>query len=83
MSSAVEVLMTLPVPDKLLAQLEEISPRLRITVMPARKADDIPNDIWNRTEVLYTVRVLPAPELVPNLRWIQFHFAGIDRKSVV
>ena len=78
MSSAVEVLMTLPVPDKLLAQLEEISPRLRITVMPARKADDIPNDIWNRTEVLYTVRVLPAPELVPNLRWIQFHFAGID-----
>jgi phosphoglycerate dehydrogenase-like enzyme len=22
--------------------------------------------------------VLPAPELVPNLRWIQFHWAGVD-----
>jgi phosphoglycerate dehydrogenase-like enzyme len=29
-------------------------------------------------EILYTSKVLPEPEAVPNLRWIQFHFAGID-----
>jgi phosphoglycerate dehydrogenase-like enzyme len=28
--------------------------------------------------VLYTARVLPVPEVVPDLRWIQFHYAGID-----
>jgi len=28
--------------------------------------------------VLYTARVLPQPDQVPNLRWIQFHFAGVD-----
>lgn len=29
-------------------------------------------------EVLYTFRTLPMPEQAPNLRWIQFHLAGIE-----
>jgi phosphoglycerate dehydrogenase-like enzyme len=35
-------------------------------------------DTWATAEVLYTGRVLPAPEQAPNLRWVQFHFTGID-----
>ncbi len=75
---AVETLITLPLSESLLKKLESVSPKLHITVLPAQKAADIPNEIWGRTEILYTASVLPDPEQAPALRWIQFHFAGID-----
>jgi phosphoglycerate dehydrogenase-like enzyme len=79
MSDAViEVLITLPFSEPQLALLEEISPRLHFTMQAARRPDDIPNELWGRAEVLYTDRILPQTGQVPNLRWVQFHFAGID-----
>jgi phosphoglycerate dehydrogenase-like enzyme len=74
----VEVLITVPLGEHLLGRLREVSARLHITVDPARKADDIPDEVWARTEVLYTDLVLPEPGKAPNLRWVQFHYAGID-----
>ena len=78
MTLPVEVLITLPFSDELVAQLRGVSPRLNITLMRARKPDEIPSEAWQTVEVLYTDRVLPPPEQVPNLRWIQFHWAGVD-----
>ncbi len=78
MSDPVEVLITLGFPDALINTLREVSPRLHITLYPARKPEDVPPDLWLRAEVLYTDRVLPNPDLAPNLRWIQFHYAGVD-----
>ena len=78
MANLVEVLITQPLPDDLIAQLRGVSPRLKISVTKARKAEEIPVDVWARTEVLYTANILPTPEQAPNLRWIQFHWAGID-----
>lgn len=75
---SIEVLVTVPFSEAQLQQLREISPRLHIDSRPARKPEDIPADVWARTEVLYTDRVLPPPNQAPNLRWIQFHLAGID-----
>lgn len=77
-SSPIEVLVIVPFSDAEIQNLRELSPRLHITVQPAREPKDIPNEIWTRTEVLYTDRVLPLPEQTPALRWIQLHFAGID-----
>jgi phosphoglycerate dehydrogenase-like enzyme len=77
-NTPLDVLITLPLADPLVNQLREISPRLRITIHPARKAEDIPAEQWARCEVLYTNRILPAPGQAPKLRWIQFHFSGID-----
>lgn len=77
-SDPIEVLITVGITDEMAASLRQISPRLRITVHPARRAEDIPAEIWARTEILYTDRVLPAVALVPKLKWIQFHTAGID-----
>jgi len=74
----VEVLITTPFPDALIAELRDVSPRLRITLQPARRPEDISAEVWNRTEVLFTDRILPDPALVPNLRWVQFFYAGID-----
>jgi len=78
MPDPIEVLVTIPFTEPQLSSLREVSPRLRFTVQAARRAEEIPSEVWARTEVLYTDRVLPDAAKVPNLRWIQFHFAGID-----
>lgn len=75
----VEVLVTIPFSETLTNQLSAISPKINLTAIAAQKASEIPAEIWARTEVLYTGHVLPEPEQVPALRWVQFHFAGIDR----
>lgn len=78
MTTPVEVLITLPFSEELLSQLRGVSNRIKITVFKANKPEEVPADIWEHTEVLYTNRVLPTSEQAPNLRWIQFHWAGID-----
>jgi phosphoglycerate dehydrogenase-like enzyme len=45
---------------------------------PVREVADLPADLLNEVKVLYTAKMLPEPDSVPNLRWIQLHFAGID-----
>jgi phosphoglycerate dehydrogenase-like enzyme len=79
MNPIVEILITLPFPEDLIAQVRSVSPRLRITVQKAAKPEDVPGEVWGRTEVLYTDTVLPRPEQAPKLRWVQFHWAGVER----
>jgi phosphoglycerate dehydrogenase-like enzyme len=78
MDEPIEVLMTIPVPEELLRKLQSVSPRLNIQVARASQVTDIAADVWVTTEVLYTGRILPTPDQAPNLRWIQFHFTGVD-----
>jgi phosphoglycerate dehydrogenase-like enzyme len=78
MKKTIEVLITLPFTEGLLEKLRSVSPDFQLTVIPARKVEEIPPSVWAVTEVLYTTRVLPMPEQVPMLRWIQFHWAGVD-----
>ncbi len=75
----IEVLITVPFSETQINQLAAISPKLHVTTMAARQISEIPSEIWAQTEVLYTGNFLPESEQVPALRWIQFHFAGIDR----
>ena len=78
MSEPVNVLITVPFPEKLISRLNGVSPRLRISVRTAQKAEEISDNEWEKVEVLYTSRILPSPAQAPNLRWIQFHYTGID-----
>lgn len=78
MNKPVEVLLMVPFSEPLLAKLRRVSPRLNFTVSKARKASDVSDEIWEQVEVLYTHQVLPEPEKAPNLRWIQFHWSGIN-----
>lgn len=78
MSEPVQVLITIPFPDPLIASLREISPRLQITMLKASKIEDVPSDVWGSVEILYTNRVIPTVEQAPGLRWIQFHWAGVE-----
>ena len=78
MNKQINVLITKPFPEDLIAILNNVSPRLEITVYKAERPDEIPDELWEKTEILYTDRVVPADEQAPQLRWIQFHWAGID-----
>ena len=78
-SPPIEVLITVPISEELLNQLRGISTRITITAIPASRPGDIPTETWARAEVLYTAHILPEPKQVPALKWIQFHYAGIDR----
>lgn len=74
----IEVLTTVPFPEPVMQQLRAISPRIRITFNPATKSEEIASETWHRTEVLYTDILVPDLAQVPNLKWVQFHYAGID-----
>ena len=78
MAKNIEVLTTIPFPETVMQKFREITPHLRLTLHPAQKTDEIPVDQWNRTEILYTDLLVPDLNLTPNLRWIQYHYAGTD-----
>jgi len=78
MTEPIEILLTLPFKENLINELKDISPRLNLNTKVVKTPEEIPGDIWQRIEILYTSTVLPKPEQAPKLRWIQFHWAGID-----
>lgn len=77
-NAPIEVLITVPFSESQIQGLRDLSPRLRINFEAAREPGDIAKDTWARAEVLYTDQVLPTQEQAPNLRWVQFHWAGVD-----
>lgn len=79
MDNPVHVLVSHAFKPAQLKQLEGVSPRLRIIPTNAARAEEVPAETWDKTEVLYTDRLLPAPDQAPNLKWVQFHYAGLDR----
>lgn len=72
------VLVTVPFPEALIEKLAAVSPRLNVLQHTARTAEDLPSTI-KEVEVLYVSQALPAPEAAPHLRWVQLHYAGMDR----
>jgi phosphoglycerate dehydrogenase-like enzyme len=73
-----EILITEPFSDELLNRLREVSPHLNITIQAVSNSDDIPDNVWEKAEILYTRYILPTAEQAPELRWIQFHYSGVD-----
>jgi phosphoglycerate dehydrogenase-like enzyme len=78
MNDSIEVLITLSIPEKDLARLNGVSPRLHVTTRKAAQASEIPAEVWGQVEVLFTGSLLPDPEQAPRLRWVQFISAGVD-----
>ncbi len=74
----IPVLITVDMPDALLDRLRAVSPHIQISLLPTGDASDFTEEQLGEMEILYTRQALPEPEQVPNLRWIQFHWSGID-----
>lgn len=77
-SDRVPVLITVSFSDEILTRLRDLSSRIDLMVHPADQSEDVPDDVWARAEVLYTLNVLPEPALAPDLKWIQAHTGGVD-----
>lgn len=75
---SVHTLSTLSFPDDLLDRLRSVSPRLVVQQHNAASADEVPSELWDRVEVLYTFSAIPDPARVPDLRWVQLHSAGVN-----
>ena len=74
----VRYLSTLSFADDWLAELRRRVPECEVAQLPADKVSDIPDELWRDVEVLHTSAVLPDPELVPALRWVQLDTSGVD-----
>ncbi|GAB4149582.1 MAG: D-2-hydroxyacid dehydrogenase [Candidatus Promineifilaceae bacterium] len=72
------VLVTAPFSDALLDKLTAVSPQYKIEQMTL--ADGRwPEGQTTEAEIYYAVTGIPSPEQAPNLRWVQVHWAGVDR----
>ena len=74
----IPVLITVDMPDALLDRLRAVSPHIKIDLLPTGDVSDFSEEQLGETQILYTRQALPEPEQVPNLKWIQFHWSGID-----
>ena len=79
MRETVELLITIPLEEDLVEELRKVSEFLHITHLPVTEAAETPDEIWAKTEVLYTMHVLPDPKQARNLRWVQSYLAGVDK----
>jgi phosphoglycerate dehydrogenase-like enzyme len=75
----INVLITLPFPEELLERLKALSSRIQVSSHPVREVEEIPQELLGDIEVLYTSRVIPELEDMPNLRWVQLHTAGVNQ----
>ena len=74
------VLIRANIDDSLMARLQQVSPDLTIERISARSSEQVPEELLQRVEVLYGFPwMLPTPEQVPNLKWVQLYSAGADR----
>lgn len=71
------VLVTAPFPDSLLDKLRSVSTQIDLEQM-ALKNGRWPADEQTDAEIIYAINDVPPPELAPNLRWVQGHWAGIN-----
>ena len=76
------VLMTAAFSTHLINRISAVSPRLVVEQLDLSKRA-WPKGSSTTAEVLYAYgsSKLPPLEMAPNLRWVQFHSAGIDRLS--
>ncbi|MDY6845554.1 MAG: D-2-hydroxyacid dehydrogenase [Chloroflexota bacterium] len=78
MKDKINVLSTIDLSEEARSRIRDLAEHVKLTVIPTNKPGDVPEENWAETEVLLTQGVLPDPEIAPNLRWVQFHSAGVD-----
>jgi len=74
----VDVLIHYPLSDAHLEMFSTISPRVRLSFHPEGVLSEIPSDVIGKAEILLTAKEIPDPEIAPELRWVQFSYAGIE-----
>lgn len=79
MQDVLNVLVLMDFNDAQMERFKQVSSRLKFTRKVAKSLNDISSDIWAATDILYTGSLLPEPDAVPRLRWVQSHSAGVEQ----
>ena len=75
----IEITSTIMLTDAQIRAIKNKNPNTRIVAYSSKSVDQIPAEQWEKTEVLLSAgNFLPTRNMVPNLRWIQITYAGID-----
>ena len=77
-TQAINVLVHYGLNEDHIASLKKLSDRLAISHFPDVKFNEVPSEIKQEAEVLLSAKSVPQPEEMPNLRWAQYTYAGID-----
>jgi phosphoglycerate dehydrogenase-like enzyme len=78
MTEKIQVLLTVEFSTAQMDGLTKLSHSLQVASHPLSQGQAPSQDEYAKAEILYAFRALPQPEQAPNLRWIQFHLAGIE-----
>ncbi len=74
----INVLVTAKLPQGGEERIRAVSDQIKLSVVHNTKPENILDAVWKSATVLYTWDILPAPDLAPHLKWIQFQSAGVD-----
>ena len=74
----IRTLITVSLPERLIERVKAVSPRLVVEQRSIKTEAEYGQLDLEDLEILYTVSLLPEADSVPRLKWIQFHYAGID-----
>lgn len=78
--NTIELLITLSLNENQVNAIRAVSKKINVSLIPSKAVAEIPHTQWEKTEILLTnSRILPEPETVPQMRWIQLNHAGVDR----
>ena len=61
--------------DEIMQRITDVSDQLIVE----RHFPHVPETIYTDAEILYSMGPLPEPDQAPRLRWIQWHYAGVDK----
>ncbi|MCW5875967.1 MAG: D-2-hydroxyacid dehydrogenase [Anaerolineales bacterium] len=78
MSETKDILLTAPFTAEQIEELRKLAPGFRVRSLAGGEAGAAPENAWQQAEILYSTRTLPEPGQAPHLKWIQFHYAGVD-----
>jgi phosphoglycerate dehydrogenase-like enzyme len=68
-----------PMKEDISELIQQIAPNLQVEVYPpTARVKDIPAEIWQNTEVIFTFNALPDPHEAPHLRWVHLYSAGAN-----
>ena len=76
----IEIFSTITLSEDQLKRIQSIDGRIKVDINKYKEMNKISDDTWHKTEILLTQGPnLPAVEKVPNLRWIQSSWAGVEK----
>ncbi len=78
MKKDIHILSTVEIPEEDQKRIKELSDQITLSIDQVNHAGEIPESRWQSVNVLYTWNLLPEPDAVPNLEWVQFKRAGVD-----